>query len=272
MKTMFFWPLVLLQIVLLSCSSLKNRAFKTSELTFGSDFQVKVTKYSGETSVLKTLIILPPTGGTNAIDRSYARGFCEKGYDVYILNEWSNMNEKNIDLGLHQRLYAGAQKAITLALNDIKTPYVGLIGTSVGALHGAVAAGYQDKINSVFIITGGATIPEVIINSDQPAMIELKKARYTKYNFKNDDEYREALDRAFQFEPTTMTKHKTKALGMSIANEDTTVPVKNQKKLEAFWNPKVTLHYPNNHFWGIVRTWWSGEEDIFNFFEANAPK
>ncbi len=266
----FILPLLVLKSLLFGCATAKSRNYDIKEMTIGSDFQVKLNKYAADTSTKKALIILPPTGGTNFIDRSYARRFSNEGYDVYLVEEWSGMNEQSTDLELHQRLYSGAQRAVSLVINEIKSPYIGLLGTSVGALHGAVSAGMQDRLNSVFIITGGAPIAEIIITSDQKAMQELKKARQQRYGFKNDTEYRAALDKAFTLEPLAMSQHTNKALGMAIATEDETVPTKTQNQLQAFWKPQKVISYSSDHFWGIIKTWWSTEGEIVEFFEKNA--
>ncbi len=217
---------------------------------------------------VKSVVILPPTGGENFIDRSYSKQFCKAGYDVYIIKEWTGMNEEASDLALHDRLYGRGQKAIELVLAEIKTPYIGLLGTSVGALHGAVAASMQDRLNAVFVIAGGAPITEIIVQSDQDAMKKLKKLRYEKYSFKNDEEYGSALIAAFHFEPMMLGDGwKKKTLGMSLALKDKTVPVAQQKKLSDFWNPKVTMTRKNAHFWEIVSTWANDSDEVLGFFE-----
>ncbi|MBC7419771.1 MAG: hypothetical protein H7328_03495 [Bdellovibrio sp.] len=269
-----FLPLLALPPLFFGCASKATRDYETTEITLGkADFQVRISKYSADKPSKKSLLIMPPTGGTNFIDRSYARRFSKSGYDVYILDGWSGMNEQATDLELHQRLYTNAQKAIRIVLDHIKSPYIGLLGTSVGALHGAVAASTQDRINSVFIIVGGAPIAEVIITSDQKAMVELKKARKERYQFKTDEEYRLALDKAFQLEPMKLgNQYQNKALGMAIALEDETVPTMTQVQLKNFWKPTKVVNYTSGHFWGIIKTWWYDEDIVYDFFEEHLSK
>lgn len=214
---------------------------------------------------------MPPTGGANYIDRSYAKEFQRKGFDVYILNHWTGFDELRIDLNIHQALYTRAQKAIGLIIDQIKTPYIGMIGTSVGALHASVAASTHDRLNSVFIITGGAPITEVIVRSDQKAMLEAKKKRFEKYGFKNEDEYLQRLRKEFHLEPMELgEKYKNKTLGMVVGDEDTTVPTNTQRQLQKFWNPKTTIVYQSSHFWTIVKTWLFESKAVFKFFEDDA--
>ena len=89
-----------------ACSSFSGRDFEVTLVSYGdSEFKVDVAKYASTTPSQKSLLILPPTGGENFVDRSYARQFTRAGYDVYIVREWTGMLEKSTDLEIHQRLY-----------------------------------------------------------------------------------------------------------------------------------------------------------------------
>ena len=55
------------------------------ELTLGEPaLHADLLVYSSDEKTDKSLILVPPTGGTNYIDRSYAKQFCKAGYDVYV--------------------------------------------------------------------------------------------------------------------------------------------------------------------------------------------
>lgn len=235
--------------------------------------KVSISTYKKETKAAKSLIIFPPTGGTNLIDRSYAKKFCANGYDVYVINGWSGDKETVTDLTIHQNFYSRAQKALTVVLDNIHTPFIGLIGTSVGGLHASVAANTQTKIDSVFIIAGGAPIAEVVVTSKQDAMVKLKADRKIRYGFKSDNENIEAITKVFTLEPMKQGElYKTKDIGMAIASEDTVVNSKNQVKLQKYLQPKAIINLSNDHFWGIVNTWLFHDTDIISFFENSYLK
>ncbi|MDZ4660465.1 MAG: acyl-CoA thioester hydrolase/BAAT C-terminal domain-containing protein [Pseudomonadota bacterium] len=248
-----------------------NLACSSNEVLIGeTDFKVQLTHYDPEGKSLKSILILPPTGGTNLIDRSYAKEFCAKGYDVYILNTWTDKLEESPDLEYHQRFYTRGQKAISRVLAEVKTPFVGLLGTSIGALHSSIAATTVEKIDAVFIIVGGAPIAEIVLSSDQQQMIDLKYARKKLYGFKNDQENIEAIGKAFQLEPMQQgTLYKKKDLGMSIAKNDETVPTINQNKLRDYWQPKKVVSLSSNHFFGILKTWLFHTDELVSFFEES---
>ena len=240
----------------------------SKELIHQSDFKVQIQQYNCEKSPLKSLLIMPPTGGTNYIDRSYAKKFCNAGYDVYIIESWSKMGEKNPEFTIHQRFYSGAQKAIQVTLEQINTPFVGLLGTSVGAMHAAVASNQQPRINAIFSIVGGIPITDIIIHSDQQAMIDLRLQRQKNYGVKNDDDYQKKLDVAFNLEPMKSGElYKTKKFGMVVATKDQTVPTQNQNQLVQFWKPKTIITLNNDHFWGIVKTWLFHSDELVDFFD-----
>lgn len=242
------------------------------EFTAG-DLKVQITGYKKETKSTKSVIIIPPTGGTNLIDKSYAKKFCANNYDVYVINSWSGDQETVTDLSIHQNFYSRAQKALALVLDNIHTPYIGLIGTSVGGLHASVAANTQTKIDSVFIITGGAPIVEVIVTSKQEAMVNLKEARKKRFGFKSDEENIQAVSQVFTMEPMKQGDlYKSKDIGMSIASKDTVVNSANQIKLKKFFQPTAVITLSNDHFWGIINTWLFHDKEIISFFENSYSK
>lgn len=240
----------------------------SSETLGTAEFSVKVSRYAENSPSKKAVLILPPTGGATYLDRNIANKLCAAGFDVHILNEWTGQNEEADDLRLHDRLYTRNLKAIDMVLKTIPGGgFIGALGTSVGATHLAVAMNQVDRFDAGFAITGGAPIPGIIVNSDQQAMRDLKKIRYEKLKFKNDDEYLAALEKEFPLDPfKTEKKFEGKKLGMAIALKDTTVPVRYQRELEALWKPKPVIELDSGHFWGIVGAWWDNDRDIVQFF------
>ena len=256
-----------------SCATTASRrdcAIDSRKMT-DAEMTVEVSIYHSAIPSDKSILLMPPTGGTNYIDKSYAKNFCAAGFDVYILDSWSRMTEPgSADLELHQRLYNRGQQAISTVLAQVKSPKIGMLGTSLGGLHAAVAASFQPRLNAVFIITAGAPITEVIMTSDQKAMQDLFAVRKIKYGFKDRAENLHALEKAFLLEPMKIGPgYRNKALGMAVATEDETVPTPSQKKLQAFWQPGKVITLPNGHFWGIVNTWLFHEDEVLNFFEEN---
>ncbi len=261
---------VISNLILTGCVTMPSQ---TRDLIYGdSAFQVQATECRAKSESKKSLIILPPTGGTNLIDRSYIKRFCNGGYDVYLLNDWSRPDKSN-DLAFHQREYTNSQRAIALTLARIKTPFVGLLGTSVGATHAAVAANTFEQLDAVMFIVGGVPIPQVIVTSDHPSMKALHKSRFERFKFENDAAYESALNNAFALEPTRLGDiHLKKDFAAVIALSDSTVPVETQKNLVEFFKPQKVITLPNSHFWAILKTWLSHTKEIVAFFDESSAR
>ena len=235
-----------------------------------SPFQAKV-RFFGERKkpAARSILIMPPTGGTNYIDRRYAQELCNNNYDVYILNEWSEMSSRTIELTLHQNYYARAQRAISLVFSEISSEFIGMLGTSLGGLHTSVSLQTQPRLDAAFIITAGLPIIDVIMTSDQDAMIRLRKIRMQEFKFPNESELQKAIENVFHLEPTRLGEHfKNKKIGVALALNDRTVPTKSQQRLVDFFKPDTVLEYSSNHFWGIVKTWLFDSSEVVRFFNS----
>lgn len=265
-------------IFLLGCQTsllgnrMKTKLCSPEKIALSSgDFKVQVSRYkSGEEESDRSILIMPPTGGATILDRNFARHFCVSGFDVMILEEWTRENFA-IDLGIHHRLYSAGQKAIDLVISQTGSRFIGMLGTSVGATHAAVAANLTERLDAVFIIVGGAPIPGIIVDSDQKAMEDLRQKRFEKFAFKSRREYLAALDKEFPLDPfKTAPLYKKKDLGMFLSTTDTTVPAQYQTALRDLWKPKKVIEVSSNHFISIIKAWLWHQKEIQKFFEESA--
>ena len=217
--------------------------------------------------IQRSVIIVPPTGGASTLDRSYAKSMQKKGADVYIMTRWTGQEREDIALNLHQDLHGRAVRAIELLVNQIgPDEKIAVLGTSVGGLFASIAASKVDRIERVFVIGAGLSIPQVIVYSDQKAMKKLKTERYKAFNFQSDEEYLKALEKEFFLDPLTLPKNfENKQLGVLLILDDKTVPTINQRQLVDFWKPDVTIELKAGHFWGIVGAWKHHSKDIEAF-------
>lgn len=238
-----------------------------------NDFKVQLSSYLLASSS-KHVLIIPPTGGANFLDRNWAKNFCAAGFNAHIVEHWTDDAEMAYDLGIHQRFYSRTQKAIGIVLEHIKdASYIGMMGTSIGGIHTAMAMGIHDRINAAFVITAGADMPAMIANSDQDLMVNAWNERKKLFNIPNKETYINLLREKIEYEPLKLPrKFEGKDLGMIVATSDTTVPYDNQIKLKNHWKPKTLIEYSNNHFWGIVLSWLWDSKSVIKFFEESAAK
>lgn len=235
------------------------------------DFQVHLLNHT-PTKSNRHIIIVPPTGGTNVIDRNWGKKFCKAGFNAHILEHWTDDDEYNLDLGIHQRFYARTQRAIKVLLESIPAnAFVGIMGTSIGGIHTAMAMGLQDRLNAAFVITAGCDMPSIIAHSDQEVMVTAWNKRKEMFKIPNKDIYENLLRKVILFEPMQLPrKFVGKDLGMIIATSDTTVPTSNQLKLKNLWQPKTVINYSFNHFWAIVLSWIWDSNSVIEFFQNSA--
>jgi pimeloyl-ACP methyl ester carboxylesterase len=239
------------------------------------DFEVRILRYrfGAAGAAGNHILILPPTGRTNFIDRSYGEMFCKAGFDVHILDGWTGDDEASLDLEIHSRLYSRALRAIGIvvdAAHGESNRRIGIFGTSVGGTFAAVAASAFPEIRAAFVVTGAASIASVIANSDQEILQQVRKKRFERHGFKSQGEYIAALERTIVLDPMKMERgFEGKSLGLVIAKKDTTVPVRYQMDLKNLWQTDQVIYLNAAHTWAIVSTWLFHSREITDFFRQS---
>lgn len=245
---------------------------KTKHLTklYSDDtFNVQTLEQIVDLEKRPTIIIIPPTGGTNLLDKQYSNYFYKHEFNSIVLDHWSLDDEYNLDLEIHDRFYKRAFKAIELVINKLKLTEVYLLGTSVGAIHATIATHKLSVVKKTFIIAGGAPISSIVVESDQKVLSNAKSKRYEMYNFKDDLEYDQMLNSSIELEPFNFSHSLDgKKLGMIIGNKDKTVPTKYQLQLKNHWKPSVEITIANDHFTSIVKSYLFHRKKILNFFAS----
>lgn len=212
------------------------------------------------------VIILPPTGGTNALDKKFAKYFYKHGLDVIIVDHWKDEDEYNLDLEIHNRFYRRGNQALSLIVETLPLHDIYLLGTSVGGIHSVVASVTIPNIKKIFSIVGGISISEIIAKSDQEILVKGKIERQKMFNFSDDQDYIQRLFNANEYEPERFAfSHKIKT-GQIIALKDTTVPSYTQENLKQFWKTEISYYMKNTHFWAIVKSYFFYRKRILKFF------
>ncbi|MFN2288151.1 MAG: hypothetical protein ABR578_07435 [Chromatocurvus sp.] len=240
-------------------------------------FEVDYFHYSQAAISDRAVIIMPPTGGTTFLESRYASRFCQAGFSVYVVSAWTGMSETSVELAIHNRLFGRAQRAIQAITEQAPEALVGLLGTSVGGLHAATAAGHLAGVSATFVIAAGAPVASVIAFTDQKALKTLRERRMEKFGFDSQAAYRDALAQEFHWEPLAFADAaRDRPLGMVVVRGDRTVPTLYQEQLREAWQPDVEYSvsgFPvGAHAVGILQAWWFHAQDILDFFvEASDP-
>jgi hypothetical protein len=224
--------------------------------------------FSLDTSPL--VVILPPTGGTNVIDRSYAKSICRNGFRTVILEQWTGMDEVSLDFSLHQRLFTRGTSAIQSVLEFFpRSVSRALIGTSVGALYALHYLSFSDgrpapTIDVAFLIVGGLDLPKIVASSRQAQMVDLRRARNNKFNLPGDSAHEERIRN--EFRNFSMARPASlKKLGLVISLNDDYVPTETQTLLVKSWNPDYLFKSTLGHQLTIVRFWLTHQNNISRF-------
>lgn len=274
------WLLFLILLSTAACKTVQSASSASDCQSVGSalaadGFEVYFEHYlpSGQTD--RAVIIMPPTGGSTFLESRYAALFCNAGFAVYVVREWTGMSETSIELAVHSRLFGRAQRALRLLAEASPHGFVGLLGTSVGGLHAATAAGHLERISAAFVIAAGAPVADVIAYTDQGALASVRERRMHRFGFEDQAEYRDALAREFAWEPLDfLSSAREKPLGMVVVRGDKTVPTPMQEQLRDAWQPVAdytVAGFPlGAHAVGIFQAWWLHRRDILAFFSRHA--
>lgn len=250
-----------------ACSKTSDSFIHEADGPFFVDTTVYNAIHSSKDKEKQILIIVPPTGGTNIIDKMYAKSLSSKGFKVVILNDFYLPKlEDYTPYKIHTIFYNSGLKAIKMIVDKYPEYEVNILGTSVGGLHTSVAVSQIDRIKKAFIIVAGAPIHQVIGRSSQKAMAELKEKRRAKNLFENNADYFQKVKNAMPYEPLSLELNKKAKLGMSISLRDRTVPTDLQLKLRDYWKPKKVIYLEHNHKRSVILTWLLKSKEVLNFF------
>jgi hypothetical protein len=220
----------------------------------------------------RAVIILPPTGGENVLDNKWANTLCKRGFRVAILQRWELLPEEQIGLSMYDRMSLRALVAVLhtseyFAHTGAKS--IGLLGTSLGAIQGAAAVGFDPKIKAATLIVGGIGLHEILANSDEQGITALRDARMQLWGTKLDA-YQAALDKAISIEPGDFIGFSGPKKVLSIvALKDKTVPTANQMKMYDAFGKQELITLNKDHFGAVKHTGIMLSGQVSEFFDKN---
>lgn len=248
--------ILLLSNSLMACSGIDFKLNSIDPIT-GESFELKIKKFSPVNKSDKQVIILPPIGGTTALENRYAKKICQRGVPAYVFVNWTNDMEQSIeDLAVHNRGTLRGLHSVEIFLNEYPLP-TRILGTSLGGLYAGIATGKFDLIEKASIIASGTNLSEILATSTLDGLQEIKKKRFAHYHFKSNQEYALEIKKhltveAFDFQ----NELKNKKLLFFKTNSDTVIKPKFQDELiDLFAKENVTVYRTRfGHTSGIVYT------------------
>ncbi len=220
-----------------------------------------------------TVLILPPTGGENILDRGYANSICNNGMRAVLVSGWEHQLDTDLDPKMHDR---GALRALTAIrhviefLKPSRPGQIGILGTSVGAMSSALALNYEPRLQVGAMIVGAGRFADVIADSDESGARALREARMKAFGYKNIEEYRAALKASIQTEPGQFVSFSGEKKTMLVtADADTTVATQYQLEYVSQLNPETHLALAGNHLEAIKTSFLQHCSAITAFFKRN---
>lgn len=257
---------------LYACSS-EEMEIQGQDPVDGQLRRVHLTYYAGynKTKADPTVILLPPTGGVNLLDRGYANELCWAGVNVALISTWDHLDPQSVGLEIHDQ---GALRSLAAVRHTVEflshhgVTSIGLLGTSIGAISGNLALGYEPRISSAVLIVGSGRFADVITESTEQGAVALRKQRMKKYALKNLEDYRKLVHENVKTDPASFIHFSGNKRVMTVtADQDKTVPTPYQKELNRLLNPDLHLALSGDHVEVIKKAFFQQRHRIVNFLK-----
>jgi hypothetical protein len=152
----------------------------------------------------------------------------------------------------------------------LKPGPVGILGTSLGALTTSGILSIEPRVSTGIMIVGGGPLHEILVKTDLPVEMALKRDRMKEFHLKDDMEYEQELENNIHIDTVAYAKDAPpKKIWMFIGDHDKKVPTDTQLKLWDAWKrPKVT-HLAFDHVGTIVWSFYLYHHQMRDFFLEN---
>lgn len=236
------------------------------------ELQLRYSTYTNrKVETDKALLLLPPTGGKNIIDKGYAAYFCKAGYKVYIMENWTGLNEYSEDLKIHERYQNRFQKSVALTLSLIEEEKIGVLGASAGAINFSVTLGIPkvvQKVQAFVGIVSGGPLCKVIAQTREKALKKVREVRMKNLNIKTIEEYEAAICSNLSWKAAEKKPEHLK-LGLISATKDITVLSEHQEFQIEKLNPDFLRRIDSGHIGAIIRSFLFYKKSIKTFFDES---
>ena len=217
----------------------------------------------------RPVILLPPTGGMNFLDRQMGKYFCSRNVTFYILAQFDGFADKDYDLRRHDRQIRGNTAALKELIQWIHQP-VNLMGASLGALYAAAAMGADPQIEKVVLTVGGVDLAGILTDSQLESVTVQKINRKEIYHLTSDADYLQLMKKSIHYDPGIFLSEEknSERFLLFLSSEDTDVPTPYQKSLAEQLPKAKKTYFEAGHLWTVIRTYLFHREEIFNFFSV----
>lgn len=242
----------------------------------GSGFQIKTYQYYPTQERVGTgqmVIIVPPTNGTNGLDRDAAEAFCKYGLPAVILDSWTNSSRHPsvAEPESHQYEIDQARRALLILTNNVfSNTQIGILATSKGAIGvAAYASEFRSNVKSVFLIVAGAPLHLAISRAGERGLRDLRAARASHFELQSQRQYDQMIAQSLTSSIPTSRPRSGLRVAMVISDNDTTVPTYLQENLMNQWRPDRLWRRPGNHRQVVLFSFTMLKKRMFEFFDES---
>lgn len=208
---------------------------------------------------IQAVVIIPPTGGENFLDRGLAKYLSRQGLRVVIAQKWDRDNEPltQYDLKRHDRLHERAVRALQKIIDWMGCSHVAVVGASLGGIYGSMLAGLDPRVERAVIVAAGGSLADVVAYGDQELLNNLRSLRFKNFKYTSPTQYAQALHTAIEWDTSRFARPEhASRISFVISDKDRTVPASTQWTLYKAWgSPERLKVIKNDHVLSIVRTY-----------------
>lgn len=210
------------------------------------------------------VIMVPPVGGINFLDRQMGETFCANNIAAVILtNDFANLDAQASGELLppddHQMSFyrvGAAVKATKAMIRDdlnMNEEKVGVFGVSLGGILSAFVMSTQPDLSAGYFVVAGGDIPNILAFSEQDKITSIRRKRMKEENLQSKEEYEAFLRQHMTMDPVDMARTMVpETLRMVVATRDDVVPTFNQEMLHfAYGEPKADF-LPAGHLDAVL--------------------
>lgn len=228
--------------------------------------------YQTKISVKRELIVLTPTiSGVSSLEKTVARYFSKRGYDVIIpiafetQIEFNEQTVKYMDRGFFRPV---AQAKLMIEELRSKNNYekTFLLGASQGGIRSTMLLGENLNIDKAFTFVAGGDFPKLYAETTVKQLIEFRQKHMAALGITKTSDYEDYLRENLTFDPKQACVKSNVEMKMLIATEDTSVPTETQYDLWKACGEPELIKVKGGHVKGVLKMYWMRKE-ILNFFK-----
>lgn len=220
----------------------------------GRTLELAAETFAPWTGQKRAVILVPPLGGLTWADRFLAWRLRRAGAFVVALTKIEGDHYGDDDWRVHDRGLRRGRAAVTRLIDWVRASgceRVSLVGASMGALFGAMAASHAD-VDRTALIVAGDSCAEIAARSRHPRLRALKRTRCRREAL-DDEGYLRRLRQSFTVDIDAAVGPRPGRRDLVIIGQrDQIVPTRNQWRLARLLRPEGVLRVPHGHLLTIV--------------------